>query len=234
MRYTINYTTNWVKVDFDWLRVNIDYADSYDFDWNDFAAENIKIDIREHRNYSFQKDFWLNFYYLDMDYTGYTQEELENDYEYESYKEELKKYHDVQKDYYVFWLDCYEHSSIHFSLVINRKNIGYYEFDRSRNVWIIAVKKDSVKNEKEAQELAEKEIENYNNRCNGYILDYSLEEKEEYFSKDLKKKIENYEFYDGCTGFMDFESCKQDCLDSVKCYLNSKGIEYENLELVEH
>jgi hypothetical protein len=146
---------------------------------------------------------------------------LEYDTDYELYKEEIVKYKKIQDEYYVFGLDFFEHTTIHFSLTARRENIGYYEFDRSRDVGIIAVKKEIAKDEQDAMEIASKELEMYNARCNGWIYQYALDEKEEYFSKDLKRKLTQYEYYDGCTGFIDFEQCKEDAIENVKCYLNS-------------
>ena len=233
MNYTIELKNNGKLIDFDALKVRIDYA-SYDFSRDDFKNEDIKIDIRENRSYTFEHDFNLDHVLLDMDFSWENEEDLEWDFEYENYKEEIAKYKKIQDEYYVFGLDFFEHSTIHFSLTARRVYLGYYEFDRTRDVWIIAVKKDIAKDEKDAMEIASKELEMYNARCNGWIYQYALDEKEEYFSKDLHKKLTQYEYYDGCTGFIDFDQCKEDAIDSVKCYLNSNGIEYDSLELVEN
>lgn len=234
MNYTIELKNNWKIIDFDDIKVNIDYAYGGDFTRDDFKNENIKLDIREHRRYNFEHDFWLNHEILDLDFTWESEEDLEYNSDYEQYKEEIAKYKKIQEEYYVFGLDFFEHTTMSFSLTARREYLGYYEFDRSRDVWIIAVKKDIAKDEKDAMEIAAKELEMYNARCNGWIYQYSLDEKEEYFSKDLHKKLTQYEYYDGCTGFLDFERCKEDAMDSVKCYLNSNGIEYDSLELVEN
>lgn len=234
MNYTIELKNNWKIIDFDKLQCNIDYCYTNDFDWNDFKSDDVKIDIREHRNYTFQHDFDLKHDILDIDFSWYTPEELEGDYEYEKYKEELKKYQDIEKDYYVFWLDFYEHTIMRFSLVIKREYLGYYEFDRTRNVWIIAVKRDSCKDEKDAIKIAEKEIENYNHRCNGWIYQWNTEEKAVYTNKETKRQIVNYDFYDWVTGYMDIDSCKNDCMESIKSYLNSEWILYDSLELIEN
>lgn len=233
MNYTIELKNNGKLIDFDKLQVRIDYAGEFT-EWEDFKNEDIKIDIREHRSYTFEHDFWLKHDILDLDFTWESEEDLEYDSDYEQYKEEIAKYKKIQDEYYVFWLDFFEHTTMSFSLTARRENIGYYEFDRSRDVWIIAVKKEIAKDEHDAMEIASKELEMYNSRCNGWIYQYALDEKEEYFSKDLKRKLTQYEFYDGCTGFIDFERCKEDAMDSVKSYLNSNGIEYDSLELVEN
>lgn len=233
MNYYVNIINNWKTEELDLLKVRIENDEWSCFDREDFSSENIKIDIMKHRNYNFQKDFWIDYEYLFEDFSDYTEEDKENSQDYYYYEEAKKKREEVNKDYYVFWLDYYEHSYIRFSLCLDRIYLGYYELDRTRKVGIIAVKKDAVKDEKEAIERARQEIENYNNYCNGRIYQYALEEKEEYFSKDLKKKIVNYDFFDGCWWFLNSEDCVNDARDSVKYYLNEKGIVFDDFELIE-
>ena len=112
--------------------------------------ETIKIDVQPHRRYNFRSD-------LEIDWRWIYYEEPEAE-EY---------YNSLDEKYYCFNLDCYEHSCIVFSLVIDRKNLGYYEFDRARNVWIIAIPREMVKNNQEAAELARNYIEDYNSELNG-------------------------------------------------------------------
>lgn len=112
--------------------------------------ETIKIDIKPHRYYNFRHD-------LDIDWKGISYEE----------DEALKDYEKLDKKYYTFELDFFDHSSISFSLVIDRQNIGYYEFDRSRNVGLIAIPRSIVKNGFEAQKIARDYIYDYNMEING-------------------------------------------------------------------
>jgi hypothetical protein len=56
MNYTIELKNNGKLIDFDKLQVRIDYAGDFT-DWDDFKNENIKIDIRENRRYTFEHDF---------------------------------------------------------------------------------------------------------------------------------------------------------------------------------
>ena len=76
-----------------------------------------KIDIRPHRRYDFLHDFNIDRLKLD-----------------EGDKQETKRYDNLDKNWYCFTLDCFEHGAISFSLVVDRVNLGYYEFDRARNV----------------------------------------------------------------------------------------------------
>ncbi len=112
--------------------------------------ETIKIDVKPHRYYTFRHD-------LDID----------REWIYYEDKDAIKDYKKLDKKYYTFELDFFDHSAISFSLVAYRQNIWYYEFDRSRNVWIIAIPKTMVKTELDAQELARDYIEDYNREING-------------------------------------------------------------------
>ena len=212
MKYTINLLNNWEKTVFDKLRLNIWYDCDYPFERDDFKTEDIEIEIMNHRNYQFQQDL-----HLDFD-------------DWENYEKQMQE---IDKKYYSFTLDMFEHWNVSFSLVVDRIYLGYYEFDRSRNIWIIAVSKKLAWSYQEALQLARKEIENYNSYLNWAIYEFSLDEQEIYYSKDLQKSIYNYDFYDSCNGFFDFDDAKDEALRSIKNYLNSNGIEYEDIELVE-
>lgn len=113
--------------------------------------DTIKLDIMPHRRYTFKTDLNIDWYWIH-----------END------PEAIEYYNSLDEKYYCFNLDFFEHSAIAFSLVIDRTNIGYYEFDRSRNVWIIAIPKEIVKSWKEAVELARDYINDYNDQINGF------------------------------------------------------------------
>lgn len=186
---------------------------SYEYVWDDMRNPEIKLDIREHRRYRFGSDFWLDFLKLDS-----WDEEEEN------------KLKDIEKDYYVFNLDFFEHSSMRFDLVLDRRDIWYYEFDRSRNVWIIAVKKDIVEDEKQAIEYARDELERYNSYINWWILEYTLFEKSIY-KNDKGNSIENWDFLDweGC--FFEPEDAINQAKYSVYHYLDNAGIEYDDIEI---
>lgn len=109
----------------------------------------IKIDVKPHRYYNFRHD-------LDIDWWGIYYED----------EEAIESYNKLGNTYYMYGLDFFNHSAISFSLAIERQNIGYYEFDRSRNVWVIAIPKELIKSEAEARELARDYIEDYNMEIN--------------------------------------------------------------------
>lgn len=110
-----------------------------------------KIDIRPHRRYQFRTDFWIDWLKLDA-----------------GDKDEIKRYEKLDDDWYCFTLDCVDHSAVTFNLVLDRVNLGYYEMDRARNVWIIWVKKEHDISQKMALDIARYEIEQYNNYINGW------------------------------------------------------------------
>lgn len=109
-----------------------------------------RIDVRQHRRYDFLHEFDIDWCKLDA-----------------GDEEEVEKYDSLDSDRYCFTLDFFEHSAIAFSLVIDRRDIWYYEFDRSRNVWIIGVKKQDGLTCTEAAEIARDRLEEYNNYLNG-------------------------------------------------------------------
>lgn len=112
--------------------------------------ETIKIDVKPHRYYNFRHD-------LDIDWKWIYYEE----------DEALKNYEALDEKYYTYELDFFNHSAISFSLVLDRQNLWYYEFDRSRNVGIIAIPRSMVKDNSEAMNLARDYISDYNMEING-------------------------------------------------------------------
>lgn len=232
--YKITYSTNGVQKTFDSLLVNIGYDERDLYEWDDLRSFDIKIDIKEHRRYSFQKDFDIDYEYLEMDFSDYTEEEKENSQDYEYYKENSEKYKEICEKYYVFWLDFFDHSVIGFSLSCERMDLGYYNWDRSTNVWIIAVDKNAVKDYKDALQAAKLEVEAYNAYINWRLYEFRIDEKELYYSKDLKKTLENYDFYEWYGCFIREEDAEKEALEIVKAYMNEKGIEYDTVELVEN
>lgn len=210
--YTIKLLNNWESKTFDDLSLKIWFDEDWYYERADFKNDDIKIEIMQHKRYIFQNDLNLDWW------------------DWENFDKQMKE---IEQKYYFFTLDMFEHWNVCFSLVLDRKDIWYYEFDRSRNIWIIAVSKELAKNDKEAIELARNEIEKYNSYLNWYIFDFSIDEKELYYSKDLSKSIYNYDFYDSCGWFLDFDDAKNEALSSIENYLNSKWIEYEDIELIE-
>lgn len=194
------YIKNWVEKPLEKLEINIDYDDF--FDWKDdyWKDEAVKICIQPHRHYTF-----LN--------------ELEIDWEwiYEEDKKAIKDYEKLDKKYYCFNLDFFDHGAIAFNLVLDRIDLGYYERDRARNVWIIAIDKLQVKSGKDALELARKTIEDYNHLINWRVYRYDVQE--------------DGDFYDWCGGFLSKEGALDEAKYSIECYLKNKNIEYDEVKI---
>ena len=238
MQYKVNYTTkDWKIHELENIRVNIQTEEYSWSNWEDLQGERsedpFKIDIRKHRNYSFQHDFDIDWELLDNDFPNYTPEELEDDWEYSQFLEEKKKMEEILKEYYVFNLDFFDHSVIGFSLSCRRMDLWYYNMDRSCNIGIVAVKKDIVKNKQDAEEQCRNYIEEYNNYCNGWISEYSIEESDLYYSKNEDKDpIENREYIDSCWGFLKEEYAEEYAIDFLKWMLWNRKIQFEKIELV--
>lgn len=234
MNYTINYLNDSKKTELKDVKLTIDFEEFNDFERSELKNEYSKICIREHRRYTFENELEINFNTLDLDFTGYTEEELAEDYDYQNYKEEQKKLQDIQEKYYLFDLDFFDHSCIGFSLSCNRIDLWYYNMDRTCNVGFIAIEKSSCKDYEEAKKLAAEEIENYTNYCNGWIYSYSIEEGEDYFNKDLSKNIYSYDLYDSCGWFLKKDYAEEYAKEVLASYLNQKWIEYDSIELIEN
>jgi hypothetical protein len=193
------------------LYFSVDYDEFYQED-EYRKPEDVKIEIRQNRRYNFLHDFWLDWSLLDID------DCTEEDYYYPARKYEQERLGKIKSEYYVFGLDFFDHSVIAFSLTAERQNIGYYEFDRSRDVWIIAVKKAEDIDEERAFDIAKETIENYNSIINGWIYAWKLEQ--------------NDEFIDGCTGFYSEENAVNDWKNFIEYYLQKAWIDFTKYELV--
>lgn len=187
----------------------IDEYYDYDCTWKD--DETVKIDVREHRHYNFLHDFWLDWWMLDEEYE-------EGDYYYEDWLNEQEKWRKINDEYYVFWLDFFDHSVIAFSLAMHRRDIWYYERDRSRNVGVIAVKKSDWIDFEQAEKIARTTIEDYNSLLNWRVYEWRIEE--------------NWDFYDGCTGYYNSDEAFSDWENAVENYLKTKWIKFESFEIV--
>lgn len=233
--YTIQLENNWKITNYEDLKLEIGIDEYWDSEF--YEDEYIKINIFDfHRNYNFQRDLDANFMYIFDDFSNYTKADKENSSDWYYYQQEKKQLAEIRKKYHVFWLEFYEHSAIRFDIIDSpRKCICQYRSrDGSSKVGFIAVSKELAKTRGKAMKIAETQLEDYNNYINWRVYEYRLLEKEDFFSKDLKRKIENFEYYDGCTWFYQEETCEDDAISSIKNYLNSKGIEYDRIELVEN
>lgn len=177
-----------------------------------------KLCIREHRRYDFPNELKINF----DDLNSYDDYEVDDNYQII----ETVGQHEQKKleGYHMFWLDCYEHSGISFSL----SGTGMQcQFDTSRKCGLIAIPKHfewdngpgysgSVDyTEAEAEEMAKADIEIYNQYMNGEVYGFRLMQSfEPIIWSDSDGRQHEYKADD-------------ECLDS--CY----GI-YDQKEIAEH
>ena len=126
MNYYVNIINNWKTEELDLLKVRIENDEWSCFDREDFSSENIKIDIMKHRNYNFQKDFWIDYEYLFEDFSDYTEEDKENSQDY-YYYEEAKQYYR--------WLQNIKKSLNEYSEETNEKTITKQEVEEDIFEW---------------------------------------------------------------------------------------------------
>lgn len=213
MKHFTYFDLLWNKHLLENLKVSIwidEYYHEDEFYHND---ELVKIEIQPHRHYEFLHDLDLK-----RDYLLYTYEK--DDYYYEEYLEEQKKRKKLNEENYVFWLDYFEHWMISFSLVEKRQNIWYYEFDRTRNVWFIFIKKEENLSYSDAMKIAENVIQEYNSYINWRIYEYRI-------------KDENDDFVDGCTGFYEEKHAENDAIDYAEWYLKNQWIDFSKVQIEE-
>lgn len=187
-----------------------------------------RLVIREHRNYTFPNE--LNFSWDDYD------NDYEDIYWGEPKENEFKK---LQEDYYIFWIDMYEHSWIVFSMLWEGMNC---RFDTSRGIGFFAIPKvyNGYDNEEihktkykleegnkympievtpeEAEDIARGELKDWNQYCSWEVYEYSVYKKTKWTSEDGEEKI-SWDYFEGCSGYFDKEQAMEDA---------EWVIEYEN------
>lgn len=135
-----------------------------------------KFNIRKHRRYDFPEEF---------------------SFDWENQKEEVKR---LSKDYHIFFLDCYEHSGITFSLMWTWMQCA---FDTARNCWCIIVPNDVEHNN--AREIVESELKQYNQYLNWEIYMFSLYETFPNIEVEWRTYETPMELIDSCGWFYDFD-----------------------------
>lgn len=143
-----------------------------------------KLCIKKHRRHNFPNE-------LDFDF----------DEDYEDYKDT-----DVlEEEYHIFWLECYEHSWIVFSLAGTGMQC---QFDTAEKCGFIAIPKNECENIEDAKQIAGEEIEMYNKYLNGEVYRWHTEEKISRTTTnsewDVKERIER-EYEDGCWWYYDID-----------------------------
>lgn len=184
----------------DGRRLSIGYDDE---PYNPREDDNMgKLCLREHRRYKFPN-------------------ELDFDFNIENENDDDESIEALEKNYWMFRLDCYEHSWISFSLSWQGMQC---RFDTSNNCGFIAIPKTwdwkvFDISENEAKNIAEQEIKIYNQYLNWEVYRRITEKPVKRTSEDGQEKIER-EFEDGCWWYYD----EKDILDEFKV-LNPNEIE---------
>ena len=151
-----------------------------------------KMRVQEHRHYTFPKE---------MDY------DLDDD----------KDRAILEKHYHVFMLDCFIHSTVHFSLSWAGMQC---RFDTANNIWYIAVPKEMnsydqrawamstnqdkwtkrIYTEKEAMDVAEDELKIYNQYTNWEVYIWIIEQPVVWTSEHGARKT-TWEIVESCWGY---------------------------------
>lgn len=173
--------------------------------YNPREDDNIgKLCIREHRNYKFPNELKFDF---------------DDGYEDDDTVENRIK--ELEKSYYIIWLDCYEHWGVVFSI---HWEWMMCQFDTSQSCGFIAVpiaycwydikewnssdckdkwERVEVKTD-EAYKIAKQELKDWNAYCNGEMYRYVVENKVKWTSEDWREEDER-EFEDGCGGYYELD-----------------------------
>lgn len=143
-----------------WCTIHVRISDD---DYHESPREwsDSKLCIQSHLRYNFPNELGFDF----------------DSYHEEQEKTETNDLATLWEKYYIFFIDCYEHSSIHLSLSWEWMQC---RFDTSKNCGFIAMDKQEYTTEEEAKEQARKEIKLYNQYINGEIYEYEVEEAEEF------------------------------------------------------
>ncbi len=114
-----------------------------------------------------------------------------NELEFEFDNEDQTEYDNIKKEYFVFWIDCYQHGSTNFSLAGSWMQC---RFDTSKDVGFIAVDKKIAWDKKTAESIAREEIQEYSAYCNGEVYySYISEFEETTWSVYWYENLENLE-----------------------------------------
>lgn len=149
----------------------------------------VEFTTREHRHYNLPKEF---------------------DFDWDAYDEwEMEEIEEMDRNYHIFFLDCYEHSGMKWSLAWEGMQC---RFDTAKRVGLMRVKKEVVEDRKNALEFVRDALEVYNKWLNWEIYEWRLERLVTRKSEDGREKAE-WEFLDGCSWFYDKDEALSDGKD---------------------
>lgn len=137
----------------------------------------VEFTTREHRHYNLPKEF---------------------NFDWDAYDEwEMEEIEEMDKNYHIFFLDCYEHGGMSWSLAWEGMQC---RFDTAKRVGLMRVSKEKVEDRKDALEFVRDALEVYNKWANGEIYEWRLERLVTRKSEDGREKTER-EFLDSCSWF---------------------------------
>ena len=224
---------NYEEAYFDWKYKAIvkiqEYADGPDprKDWDNIG----KLVIREHRSYTFPNELNFRWDYYDDDYEDSCGDKVENQFE------------KIAKDYYICWIDMYEHSWIVFS----KHWMGMQcPFDTSRWIGFRAVPKvynwydlKEIHETKyteadwskympvevsleEAEKIVDQELKDWNQWCSWEIYEYSVYKNTKWTSEDWDVKY-TWDWVDGCSWYYDRDHCKDEAESSISYLIKEEN-----------
>ena len=183
-------------------------------EWYDPRTEqdNIgKICIRKHRDYRFPNE-------LDFDFDAYDEDEIK-----------------TPENYYIFWLDCYNHWQIIFSFTgqwmqcrrDTSRWCGFIAVPKKYNAYdlkeisVTPYKKELWEKyevveltESQAREIAKEELKEFNQYNNWEIYGYTVYQKVLWTSETWEEKYE-YEVIDSVWWYFDMDLCKEGAVDII-------------------
>lgn len=152
----------------------------------------VEFTTREHRYYDLPKEF---------------------SFDWDAYDEwDMKEIEEMDKDYYVFFLDCYDHWGMKWRFVGDGIQC---QFDTAKRAGLMRVFKKYAKDRIEASKLVKAELERYNQRLSGEIYEWRLERLVKWTSEDRRERVER-EFVDGCSWYYDEDDALSDAKDICK------------------
>lgn len=146
----------------------------------------VEFTTREHRYYDLPKEF---------------------SFDWDAYDEgDMKEIEKMDKDYYVFFLDCYDHWNMVWSFMGDWIQC---RFDTAKRAGLMRVSKSAVKDRIEASKLVKEEIKRYNQRLSGEIYEWRLERLVKWHSEDNRERVER-EYLDSCGWYYDEDDALKD------------------------
>lgn len=145
-----------------------------------------ELTTREHRYYNLPKEF---------------------SFDWDAYDEgDMKEVEEMDKKYHLFFLDCYEHSGMVWSLCGEGMQC---QFDTAKRAWLIRINKNEIPDREVALWEVKLELERYNQRLNGEVYEWRMERLVKRTSEDGREREER-EYIDSCGWFYDIKDAVED------------------------